>query len=77
MLCRRDRLDNEVLPDAIIGGLFVVTLARFLFLPALHVAWVRIEEPAKDSSASAHQRVRSSRVPRSKQHGGCCTKSVT
>jgi hypothetical protein len=30
MLCQSDRLDNEALPDAIIGGLFVATLAKFV-----------------------------------------------
>jgi multidrug efflux pump len=33
---------------AIIGGLFVVTLLTLLFLPALYVAWFRIEEPRRE-----------------------------
>ena len=30
---------------AIIGGLFIATLHTLLFLPALYVAWFRIQEP--------------------------------
>ncbi len=33
---------------AIIGGLLVATLLTLLFLPALDVAWFRIEEPRKE-----------------------------
>ena len=33
---------------AIIGGLFVATLLTLLFLPALYVAWFRVQEPAKE-----------------------------
>jgi hypothetical protein len=32
---------------AIIGGLAVATLLTLLFLPALYVAWFRIEEPER------------------------------
>jgi len=33
---------------AIIGGLFVATLLTLLFLPALYVAWFRINEPGEE-----------------------------
>ena len=36
---------------AIIGGLAVATLLTLLFLPALYVAWFRINEPARERGA--------------------------
>ncbi|MFC5356820.1 efflux RND transporter permease subunit [Azospirillum himalayense] len=36
---------------AIIGGLIVATLLTLLFLPALYVAWFRIQEPAAEERA--------------------------
>ena len=40
---------------AIIGGLIVATLLTLLFLPALYVAWFRIQEPAKERSVAVYQ----------------------
>jgi multidrug efflux pump subunit AcrB len=37
---------------AVIGGLMVATLLTLVFLPALYVAWFRIQ-PAQDTSASS------------------------
>jgi multidrug efflux pump subunit AcrB len=33
---------------AMIGGIIVATLLTLLFLPALYVAWYRIQEPKKE-----------------------------
>ena len=33
---------------AMIGGIFSATLLTLLFLPALYVAWYRIEEPSQE-----------------------------
>jgi multidrug efflux pump len=38
---------------AIIGGLAIATLLTLLFLPALYVAWYRINEPARERGAPA------------------------
>jgi multidrug efflux pump subunit AcrB len=38
---------------AVIGGLAVATLLTLLFLPALYVAWFRIEEPVRERGAGA------------------------
>jgi hypothetical protein len=37
---------------AVIGGLMVATLLTLVFLPALYVAWFRIQ-PTQDASASS------------------------
>ena len=41
---------------AIIGGLIVATLLTLLFLPALYVAWFRVEEPAQQRPVRAKAR---------------------
>jgi hypothetical protein len=41
---------------AIIGGLIVATLLTLLFLPALYVAWFRVEEPAQQQPVRAKAR---------------------
>jgi multidrug efflux pump subunit AcrB len=41
---------------AIIGGLAIATLLTLLFLPALYVAWFRINEPARERGAGAARR---------------------
>ena len=33
-----------------IGGIIVATLLTLLFLPALYVAWYKIQEPAKEAA---------------------------
>jgi multidrug efflux pump subunit AcrB len=38
---------------AIIGGLIVATALTLLFLPALYVAWFRIQEPGKETTGEA------------------------
>ncbi|MEQ9728745.1 efflux RND transporter permease subunit [Pseudomonas sp. WHRI 8822A] len=42
---------------AMIGGIFSATLLTLLFLPALYVAWYRIEEPADEQREDAPVRV--------------------
>jgi multidrug efflux pump subunit AcrB len=41
---------------AIIGGLVVATLLTLLFLPALYVAWFRVEEPEQQLPVRAKAR---------------------
>ncbi|MBD9656889.1 efflux RND transporter permease subunit [Pseudomonas sp. PDM12] len=42
---------------AMIGGIFSATLLTLLFLPALYVAWYRIEEPSEEEREDAPVRV--------------------
>ena len=42
---------------AMIGGIFSATLLTLLFLPALYVAWYRIEEPSEEEREDAPARV--------------------
>ena len=60
---------------AIIGGLIVATLLTLLFLPALYVAWFRIQEPVPETAETVRSRPEGAsrpddRAPRSGATGG-------